>query len=138
MRIRLIVALVAAFAMLGAGAATASAGCQAIGGASSWRTDNSVNTNHGIECTSNNGSHYQVRMYMQANSGGFHAVTPAISADVFSPPTNFRKLYSNFWSCGYLAAADTQVRAKTVVENIATGSTDVAYGPATTVPASCQ
>lgn len=116
--------------------AFAQAGCQARGGAvadhSGYESANAY-----MDCTTNNGPSYEIRAYMQGDYGGWHAVNPAIRFTV-TPVTNGTVSRYYAVQCAYFAAGDSQVRSKVVVENLSTGSTDVAYGPIKGLPSACQ
>lgn len=138
-RLRACVAMLACVVPL-VGPGVAHAGCTAIAGASAFDPSRgAIASHHGISCTTSNGSHYQVREYLQADNGGWHTTTPSITIDVYSPPDNYSKLYVAYWQCNstYMPPAANYVRSKTVVENVASASTSVAYGPILAIPSGC-
>ena len=128
-----VLAAVAAFAF----PAAAHAGCQVQAGAATPYTT-SVSTYSYVTCTTNNGAHYQLRMYLQTNDGGWHTASSVITFDIYNPAANYSQRFNGNYPCSPFAAAATQVRNKSVLENMATGTTDVAFGPAATLPSACQ
>lgn len=131
----LLAVLAASFTAILVAPAIASAGCQVQPGSVTATT--SIQTYSYVSCTSNNGSHYQLRMYIQANSGGWHSVSTGISWDIYNPPTNYLQRFNGGYGCAMFAQADTQARNKSVLENMVTHTTDIGYGPAANLPSSC-
>lgn len=135
MRMRLL--LVVLLALLAAPAA-AQAGCLAEGGTTSVAPPN-LSTFGKMNCTTNNGSHYQLRLYVQSNYGGtWHTVGPGATWDIYSPCNNCSYRRDMSTSCTYFEGPATAVRSKAVVENIVAGSIDVDVGPVSSLPITCQ
>lgn len=136
-------ALCALAAVSGVAAPSAFAGCTAVAGASSFDpARGAIATHHGITCTTNNGSDYQLRMYMQADNGGWHTTTPKVVKvpDYASPPDNYRDTTPVvYWQCNttYVPTAANYVRSKSVIENMVTHTLSVLYGPALLIPSGC-
>jgi regulator of RNase E activity RraA len=94
-----------------------------------------------VYCTSNNGSLYQTRVYMQSNDGGWHSINLCcpVTKSYSNPPNNFLdEFIAPFGPCAQLAASATTVRVKQVLENMVTHSVDTSYGSYYTLPSSCQ
>lgn len=111
----------------------AHAGCQALGEQVDYRSTTKIFAFGGMYCTTNNGSHYQVRAYIQTNEGGsFHIATPAYSADYYNPGNLIYEAFYGYWTCVHFAdnPGATQWRTKFVVENMVTHSIDPDYGEA--------
>jgi hypothetical protein len=126
--------------VMGAFGATADAyaGCTAAGQGNPTYVDGSMRIYGGIQCTTNNGSHYQARTYMQGNNGGWHIVAGPATKDYYSPGTNYFNVVPYYFSCSPLVPQDSQVRSKIVVENMVTGSIDIGYSGAVARPSNCQ
>lgn len=133
---RLITILVALGAL--AVPAVAQAGCLAAGQGNPTYVDGSMRIFGGIQCTTNNGSHYQARVYMQGDAGGWHIVAGNASYDYFSPPNNYFNVRAYYFPCANLTPQDVRVRSKIVVENMQTGSLNIGYSGAVNRPANCQ
>lgn len=132
-RILVLIVAVAAFAV----PAVAHAGCLAAGQGNPTYVDGSMRIFGGIQCTTNNGSHYQARTYMQGDAGGWHIVAGPATKDYYSPGTGtFVSPY--YFPCSPLTPQDVRVRSKIVVENMVTHTTDIGYSGAVTRPANCQ
>lgn len=116
----------------------AQAGCLAAGQGNPTYVDGSMRIFGGIQCTSNNGSHYQARTYMQGDAGGWHIVTGPATKDYFSPPNNYFNVVPYYFSCNPLTPQDAHVRSKIVVENVVSGSIDIGYSGAVNRPTNCQ
>lgn len=136
-RIRMILALLVATLALGAPAA-AQAGCQVYPNATQNPSSSAITTSSRVGCTSNNGAHYTLRIYIQGNSGGWHSVSTGALWDIFSPGTNYNQTFHASFGCAMFAVADTQGRNKSVLTNVASGTQDVEYGPAVTLRSDCQ
>lgn len=121
------------------GAAYAS-GCQATSSGSAVYVDGMQHMNAGISCSSLTGNTYEIRIYLQGSSGGWHSVHVPTPLQVRTTPNTatYYRLWSVYESCSYLTGADDYVRIKTVIENLNTGSTDTAYSGANTNPQICQ
>jgi len=130
--------LAALFALPG----VAQAGCQAYPAQPYYSTANGALYAIGtIGCSTNNGSHYQMRSYLQTNDGGWHilAGVPAYVNDFYSPPNGFtRDVLEGFWLCQSIAPAATQVRQKLIVENMVSLQKDTEYSTAYTIASSCH
>jgi hypothetical protein len=135
---KLILLATMAIAML-ATPAIAQAGCQARGGSVQFFSGYVKSTGY-MDCTTGNGSSYEMRIYVQGSNGGAGYVsrTPAIRFTVCCPAANSTTTKTANFDCGYFSATDAFLRTKVVVENNATGSTDVAVGGAYTRPSACQ
>lgn len=116
--------------------AVAQAGCQVQPGPTAATT--SVQTYSYVACTTGNGSHYQLRMYIQGNYNGWHSVSTGIAFDIFSPVNNYRQRFNGGYGCAMFAAGDTQARNKSVLENMVTHTTDIGYGSVVALPPDCQ
>lgn len=106
----------------------ARAGCQVTAGAM-YPTLTSEVTGSDVDCTSNNGSYYQLRIYAQGNAGGWHSVSTGQSHNIYSPSTGFHGEWSATFPCTLFAQSDTQSRNKSVLENMTTHTKDISYGP---------
>jgi hypothetical protein len=136
----ILLAILAALAVI-ATPAVASAGCLAGAGFPTYNSAGGIESNSSISCSTNNGSHYTVRSYIQGNSGGWHSVNlNAPYVRTFSSPSDgFSTSWRWFMQCTYFAAADTMFRQKVTVTNDATGTKDEAYsGANSNMPTSCQ
>lgn len=132
--VRLLVALIAVLAFPG----IAQAGCTAAGSGNPVYVDGSMRILSGIQCTTNNGSHYQVRTYMQGDAGGWHSVSEPQTHDYYNPGNYYTNVLPYYFPCSPLTPQDVRVRSKIVVENIASGSIDIGYSGAVTRPSNCQ
>jgi len=137
-RVFTILAALAALAVPAVAAPAAFAGCTAAGQGNPTYVDGSMRIFGGIQCTTNNGSHYQARTYMQGDAGGWHIVAGPATKDYYSPGTNYFNVVPYYFACSTLTPQDVRVRSKIVVENIVTGTIDVGYSGAVTRPANCQ
>lgn len=138
MRIRMLVVLVALMGLL-AVPAIAEAGCLAAGSGNPTYVDGSVRIFAGIQCTTNNGSHYQVRTYLQGDaSGNFVNRSGPLTHDYFSPPNNYSNVLAYYFPCSALTPQDIHMRSAIVVENMVTHTTDVGHSGSVTRPANCQ
>lgn len=120
--------------------AAASAGCQATSAGSAVYVDGSQRMISGITCTTVTGDTYEIRTYLQGSYPGWHSVhvpTP-FQRTVTPNNTNYQALWTYYESCSYLTVFDNYVRIKTVVENLRTGSTDIAFSGPNTNPDICQ
>lgn len=136
---RLLVLILLALSLPAVAAPAAHAGCLAQGGAVQFFSGY-TKANGYMNCTTNNGSSYEMRIYVQGSDGGAGYVsrTPAVRFTINSPANNTQYARVANFSCGYYSAIDTTLRTKVVVQNNATGSTDVDVGPSYTRPSACQ
>lgn len=139
----LVLAALAACASFQAVAAPlAHAGCVAQAGGTGYIYDTNrwpphYDTAAAIACTSNNGTSYQMRVYLQNYQGGVWDTF--LGPDVYNysnggnpMPTNYKNVQHQTWVCTSMPTefSFTQVRVKVVVENNATHSISNVYGPA--------
>lgn len=115
------------------------AGCQAAGSGNPVYVDGAMKIIAGMQCTTNNGSHYQVRTYMQGDSSGsFSIKSGPQTKDYYSPCNGCTYLLSYYFPCSALTPQDIHVRSKIVVENMVSHTTDIGYSGSTTRPPNCQ
>lgn len=137
-RILLVALLVLAAAAVAP--SVASAGCiAAAGNAAVYPGGGAMDSNSGANCTTNNGLHYEVRIYYQGDSGGWHSVNldnPFVYHIDLPAYQNYR--WFTAIQCAYWAPADNSARVKVRVENLASHQVDTGYSPsATLLPSNC-
>jgi len=142
---RLILLMAVATALL-ALPAVASAGCAADAGGTAYTTNVDGNNHAGyaaagaIQCTTNNGDWYELRLYyaVSRDGGSTYAIATNVTRFGYGPgdplPTNYNSTHHLGWLCteinnGLVAEFD-HVRLKVVVENMRTHTTDVENGTA--------
>lgn len=122
-------------------APSAQAGCLAKAGFQAYNSSGSTEAYAGIECTTNNGSSYTVRGYIQGNSGGWHSVNlnSPFTYNVPSPGNGYNSSRLWFMQCSFFAPADTLFRQKVTVHNNVANTTDTDISTTqTSIPTSCQ
>lgn len=119
----------------------AHAGCIATPGAVTFNVP-AVNTSTHIGCTSNNGEHYQLRIYIQRDSildpNHFTSWPSPVTYNFDHPPDNFVHNYLAGFGCHIIF--DTTLlhaRNKSVLENLVSGSQATTVGPVANVPLNC-
>ncbi len=135
MNLRFPLALAALLIMPG----VAQAGCTAAGQGNPTYVDGSMLIYGGIQCTTNNGSQYQARTYMQGDAGGtWHIVDGPATKNYYNPPNYYKSVSPYYFLCATLTPQDIRVRSKIVVENMVTHTIDIGYSGSVTRPANCQ
>lgn len=120
----------------------AHAGCLAHADASPSYSPYRYLNSGGINCTSNNGVHYQLRLYLQAKTatGSFASVNlsnPTV-VNFTNPPNNYIYTAYQYIQCDPYLIGKTQLRSKTVVENLDSGSVDTDLGASNNIVAACN
>jgi len=137
---RLLVIALAAVGVLALPAAASA--CNATSAGAPVYVDGQLRMTAGIHCDTYTGYTYQIRVYLQGNSGGsYHSVhVPTPLVRNVAPPNipNYTRLDDYFESCVYLTPQDSSIRIKTVIENRTTGSIDEAFSGGVARPANCQ
>lgn len=119
----------------------AQAGCQVTPGAVSVATPY-VSTYSNVDCTTNNGSAYELRIYFQENSGGtWHSSNldnPAVFR-ISSPGSGYHQRFNVSAGCAMYDASSTATRNKSVLENLVTHTKDTENGTlVSSLPSGCQ
>jgi len=138
---RLVTTLLLAAAALGLGNVATASACNATSAGAPVYVDGSMRMTAGIHCDTYTGGTYEIRVYLQGSSGGYHSVhVPTTLKRTVTPPNipNYTRLDDYYEQCAYLTSADTSVRIKTVIENLGTGSIDTAFSGGVARPANCQ
>lgn len=106
--------------------AVAQAGCLAVAGYPTYNSNGSIQSTAGIECTTNNGSSYTVRGYIQGDSGGWHSVNinAPYTYNVPSPVNGYQSHRLWFMQCSFFTPADDNFRSKVTVHNNVANTTD--------------
>lgn len=134
---RKFITLAATCAALLALPAIAQAGCQTNAGSTQNPAPNAVTTSSGVNCTTNNGTHYTLRIYIQGNQNGWHSVSTGVLFNIYNPPNYYAQTFHASYGCAMFAAGDTQARNKSVLTNVASGTQDIDFGPALALPPDC-
>jgi len=136
---RLLVIALAAVGVLALPAAASA--CNATSAGAPVYVDGLTRMTAGIHCDSYTGGTYEIRVYLQGSAGGYHSVhVPTPLKRTVTPPNvvPYNRLDDYYEQCQYLTPQDTSMRIKTVIENLGTGSIDVAYSGGVARPAACQ
>jgi hypothetical protein len=142
---RKLLILTCALAVL-AFAPAAHAGCLASGGSTAFDSSKNSWIGHGaIQCTFNNGSDYELRIYLQTNETGSWSISTTSARTVYHKVGGLDDGYQSNriieWPCSQANAVSppfTALRTKVVVENLNTGSIDVDYGALTYKGTACH
>lgn len=134
MNLRIPLALAALLVIPG----VAQAGCTAAGSGNPVYVDGSIRILAGIQCTTNNGSHYESRTYMQGDASAWHIVAGPSVKQWYSPANYFSRVDPYYFSCSALTPQDTYIRSKIVVENMVTHSLSIGYSGNLRRPDNCS
>jgi len=139
MRRFVLLALAAALGMFAVPAAASA--CNATSAGAPVYVDGLTRMTAGIHCDTYTGGTYEIRVYLQGSAGGYHSVHVPTPLKRTVTPTNipnYNRLDDYYEQCSYLTPQDTSMRIKTVIENLASGSIDVAYSGGVARPQACQ